>query len=292
MKQLFKRIIKSARFITAGSNMTNSNPQETPDQKPGALNSYVLSKPSNQNVVDIFQGEWSSQLPDELNASTTPGQALLFSDPRIAWAEEVFNCFADWRILELGPLEAGHSYMFQSRNAREVISIEANTRAFLKCLCIKEMLKLDKVTIKLGDFVSFLKEDSSEYSMVCASGVLYHMEKPVELLELISKVSRRVFIWTHYYDESVISKIDRFSHKFSSVTSFEHNGVSYEGSVQSYKNALNWQGFCGGPKVTSKWLTRDSIIKALRQFGFTDIHIGFDQPDHVNGPAFAICASK
>ena len=47
--------------------------------------------------------------------------------------------------------------MFQNRNAKRIISIEANTHAFLKCLCIKDILNLDRVEFKLGDFMPFLK---------------------------------------------------------------------------------------------------------------------------------------
>jgi hypothetical protein len=256
------------------------------------LDAYVLKEPNNQNILDIFKGEWSSQLPDNHSLMTQPGTAKLFEDDRVTWAEEFFGNFTNWRILELGPLEGGHSYMFQNKNANKVISIEANTRAFLKCLCIKEILKLDRVEFKLGDFMSFLKKDHSKYDLVFASGVLYHMEEPIELLELISKVSDKIFLWTHYYDEDIISKRNELAHKFKPVSSFDYDGVSYEYATQSYKKALNWQGFCGGPKQVSKWLTRDSIIKALRQFGFVDIQINFNQPDHQNGPAFAICAKK
>lgn len=261
-------------------------------QKMEILDAYVLEEPSNQNILDIFKGEWSSQLPDNHSLITHPGTVKLFEDSRVAWAEECLGNFANWKILELGPLEGGHSYMFQNRKASKVISIEANTRAFLKCLCIKEVLKLDRVEFKLGDFMSFLKKEDSKYDMVFASGVLYHMEEPIELLELISKVSEKAFIWTHYYDEDLISRRGGLAHKYKPVVSFDYNGVTYEYSVQSYKNALSWQGFCGGPQPVSKWLTRESILKALRQFGFVDIQINFDQPDHPHGPAFAICAKK
>ncbi len=256
------------------------------------LDAYVLNAPNDQNVLDIFKGEWSSKLPDNFRLVTQPGTAALFEDGRVVWAEEVFGNFTNWKILELGPLEGGHSYMFQNRGANKIISIEANTRAFLKCLCIKEILKLDRVEFKLGDFMSFLRKDDSKYDMVFASGVLYHMEEPIELLKMISKVSDKTLIWTHYYDENIISKRDNIAHKFSHVRSFEYDGVSYEYSAYAYKSALNWSGFCGGPKPVSKWLTRDSIIKALRQFEFIDIQINFDAPDHPNGPAFALCAKK
>ncbi|MGX2041182.1 class I SAM-dependent methyltransferase [Methylocaldum sp. MU1018] len=256
------------------------------------LDTYVLTEPSIQNVLDIFKGEWSSKLPDNFGLVTQPGTAGLFEDIRIAWAEQIFGNLSDWKVLELGPLEGGHSYMLQHRNANKVISIEANTRAFLKCLCIKEIFNLDRVEYKLGDFMSFLEKDNSRYDLVVASGVLYHMEDPIKLLKLISRVSDRLFIWTHYYDQKIISSREELSHKFSPVSSFEYDGVIYESSTQSYKDALAWSGFCGGPKPVSRWLTRESIIKALEQFGFADIQINFDHLDHPNGPAFAICAKK
>ncbi len=256
------------------------------------LDAYVLTEPSAQNVLDIFKGEWSSRLPDEFGLITEPGTARLFEDERVEWAEETFGSFSNWKILELGPLEGGHSYMFQSRNARKVVAIEANTRAFLKCLCIKEILNLDRVEFKLGDFMSFLEKNTSKYDMVFASGVLYHMEEPIKLLKLISKAAERLFIWTHYYDNSLISDRKELRHKFSPISLLEYDGVLYEYSTQSYKESLNWLGFCGGPKPVSKWLTRDSIIKALKHYGFKDIKIGFDHQGHPNGPAFAICAQK
>jgi len=256
------------------------------------LDAYVLAEPNNQNVLDIFQGEWSSKLPDNCALDTQPGTAKLFEDNRIVWAEETFGGFTDWEILELGPLEGGHSYMFQTRGAKKIVSIEANTRAFLKCLCIKEIFKLDRVEFKLGDFVSFLENANSKYDIVFASGVLYHMKDPIKLLELISRVCDRLFIWTHYYDKEIIINREELRHKFSPISSFVYNGVSYEYSIQSYKDALTWSGFCGGSQPVSKWLTRDSIIKALKEFGFTDIQINFDQLDHPNGPAFALCTQK
>jgi hypothetical protein len=216
----------------------------------------------------------------------------LFEDDRILWAEQFFGGFSGWTILELGPLEGGHSYMFQNRNAQKVIAIEANTRAFLKCLCIKEILKLDRVEFKLGDFMSFLENSNSKYDMVFASGVLYHMEEPVRLIKLISAVTDRLFVWTHYYEQSVILAKKELKRKFGLVMPVEYDAMSYECAEHKYSDALNWIGFCGGPKPISRWLTRNSIIKALTRYGFSDLQINFDQIDHPNGPAFAICAQR
>jgi hypothetical protein len=256
------------------------------------LDLYVTTTPTTQNILELFQGDWSSQLPKQYGLTTSPGTAGLFEDGRVEWTEKVFGSFNNWKILELGPLEGGHSYMFQKRGACKVVAIEANTRAFLKCLCVKEVFNLDKVEFKLGDFMPFLRADNSTYDMVFASGVLYHMEEPVELLKLMAKTANRVFIWTQYYDEKIVKSREDLAPKFSPLTSFEYDGVTYEGATQAYMDALEWSGFCGGPKPVSKWLTKDSILKALRHYGFNDIQINFDAPLHQNGPAFALCAKK
>jgi hypothetical protein len=256
------------------------------------LDEYVQSAPSKQNVLDIFKDEWSSALPASSGLETKPGFAGLFEDGRIVWALETLAIPPGSRILELGPLEGGHSYMLQNAGAREVISIEANTRAFLKCLCVKELFDLDRVRFLLGDFVEYLREDRSQYDAVIASGVLYHMEQPLELLELISRATRKVMLWTHYYDRDVITRSRHLAHKFTPLKSFEHAGVTYERSTQSYKEALGWAGFCGGTETTSTWLSRDSIIRALTAFGFTKITVNFEDPGHQHGPAFALCAEK
>ena len=139
----------------------------------------------------------------------------------------------------------------------------------------------------------FLEKETEQYDLLFASGVLYHMEEPLKLLNLISKVADKVFVWTHYYNREVIMARRDLKRRFSSIKSLKYNGVSYEYSNQSYNNALaSIPGFCGGSQAGSKWLTRDSIIKALQQFGFKDLQINFEQVDHPNGPAFAICAQK
>ncbi len=256
------------------------------------LNAHVHTAPSSQNVLDIFEGEWASQLPRQYKLTTRPGTARLLEDSRIIWAEKTLGSFADWKVLELGPLEGGHAYMLQKRNARSVTSVESNTRAFLKCLAIKEVLGLDRVQFKLGDFMAFLRQEQRSFDLVVASGVLYHMQEPVELLKLISKVTRRVFLWTHYYDESIFSQSRIRSRKFGALQSFEYEGVCYEYAKQTYGKLLDRPGFCGGSRATSRWLSRPSIMRALAHYGFADIEINFDKPDHPNGPAFAICAKK
>src|SRR6187549_1828057 len=101
---------------------------------------YVTSPPSGQNAIDIFKGEWSSQFPPEAG-EIQAGQWKLFEDTRLAWGLGRLGGIDGGNVLELGPLEAGHTYMLERAGAASVVAVEANTRAYLKCLIVKEILQ-------------------------------------------------------------------------------------------------------------------------------------------------------
>jgi hypothetical protein len=143
------------------------------------LDQYELRYPADQNIVDLFDGEWSSAFPQESGLNARPGTAALFADSRVDWAIQVFGGIRNREILELGPLEGGHTYMFHQHGVKSSISIEANTRAFLKCLCVKELFGLHAAQFRLGDFISFMERSDKKYDVTFASGVLYHMEDPL-----------------------------------------------------------------------------------------------------------------
>lgn len=268
--------------------MDSDSRTETGGPTSSILDAYVMSRPTSQNIVDIFQGEWSSMMPEAAGAVSEPGFADVFNDPKVAWAEEMLGGFSAQDVVEFGPLEGGHSYMLQQRNARRVVAIEANTRAFLKCLCVKEILGLDRVSFLLGDFLEPLGQHERRYDIALASGVLYHMEDPMRLLVRLSELADRVFIWTHYFDQEILT--EKYPGKFEEPTEATYGDFVYTASRQSYEAALEWNGFCGGAAPQSLWFTRQSLIDALRFVGYSNVVEGFDAPDHPHGPSLALCA--
>jgi hypothetical protein len=96
------------------------------------LDFYADTEPNAQSTVDIFKGEWLSVLPGGLNS----GWADLFNVSRVAWPNSLFN-ISGKSVLELGPLEGGHSFALHHIGAATITAVEANSRAFLKCLIIK-----------------------------------------------------------------------------------------------------------------------------------------------------------
>lgn len=256
------------------------------------LDRYITSFPCEQNALDIFKNEWASRLPEPF-AQLAAGNIPLFEDGRINWCVKSLGGIQGQTILELGPLEAGHTYMLEKKGAASILSIEANTRAYLKCLIIKEILDLKRAKFICGDFVKYLQNCATKFDVCIASGVLYHMTNPVELLSLISQVTDKIFIWTHYYDRDLLAaNPHKIAKKFPSSISAEYNGFKHTLYRYEYLTALADPGFCGGSQAFSYWMSRGDILAALEYLGFNEIRINFEKPDHPNGPSFAVLAIR
>jgi len=278
------------RLRSSVSEQTASPVAEASPLATGILDEYIRSPPSGEAAINIFRGEWSSKLPPPYDSCT--GTSSLFDDARITWAETLLNGFEGLRILELGPLEAGHTTMLERAGAASIKAIEANSRSFLKCLIVKELLGLQRSSFLHGDFMEYLPNTPDRYDLCVASGVLYHMRDPVEALRLIGGVSDTILLWTHYFDEEAVMKRPELVAKFSSRASKNMGEFGYDEYRYEYGDALNWQGFCGGSSSYSNWLSRDAIIWVLQNLGFDSIEIEFDDLNHQNGPAFAVLARR
>ncbi len=255
------------------------------------LDAYVKTLPSPQNALDLFKGEWSSKLPSKYH-DLDAGPIGLFEDIRVSWALQVFGGCEGQNVLELGPLEGGHTYMMEQAGAVSITAIEANSRAFLKCLIVKEILALKNANFLLGDFISFLTSNSTAFDICLASGVLYHMTNPVELIALIANHTDKMLLWTHYYAQDRIAQIPAYEKRFAPGVAREYEGFRHTIYPQAYKDGLTCAGFCGGSEEFSNWMSREDIILCCQHFGFKNIEINFEQPDHPNGPSFTIAASK
>jgi hypothetical protein len=262
-----------------------------------AMTEFVREAADDNNAIRLFDGDWASYLPP--SGQETPGATRaatgtvpLFTDEKIVWAAQEFGGLQGKRILELGPMEGGHSYLLQKLGAGSVLSMEANRQAFLKCLIVKNMYNLDRVTFLLGDFIEWMKTSSERFDACIASGVLYHMMNPMELISLVSRRTDCVYFWTHYYDEKLVALNPSVAPVMGKKTRVTVDGFSHDLYAHSYKGTLDLTLFLGGLAVGSSWMTRDDILNGLRHFGFNDVRVAFDTPNHPGGPAFSIAARR
>ncbi len=223
-------------------------------------------------------------------AALKAGDLSMFEDGRIAWGLSQLGGVKDQSVLELGPLEGGHSYMFERAGAASVLAIEANPRAYLKCLVVKEILSLTRTRFLCGNFLEYLRNDPPHCDAACASGVLYHMLEPVELIARLSKVTDRLFLWTHYYDAQLLQpkQLKRFTEQYER----KYSGFSSRVFRYNYWGSLGMRRFCGGAHAYAHWMRRDDIVACLEHFGFNSIQTAFETSDHPDGPAFALVALR
>lgn len=247
-------------------------------------------EPSNQNLVDLFQGQWSSVLPPYLGAKSG-GHANLHEDDRIRWAGEKLGGFEQSSVLELGPLEAAHTAILERHGASSITGVEANAGAYMRCLVMKEMLDLKRSRFLLGDFVEYLRKTDEVFDMGIACGVLYHLRNPVEAIHLLSKHVRSLFVWTHYFDESLVNANQAVAEKFGGSRRVKYLNFEHTIHAYGYGIALDWDGFCGGGAETTNWMERAELLQAFEYFGFTKV-AERAEPDHVNGPATWLAFKK
>ena len=249
----------------------------------------VSEAPSRQNVVDVFKGEWSSILP----GLESGGHADLFADLRITLLEQHLGPVRGARVLELGPLEGGHSYMLAQLGAASVTAVEANPRAFLRLLCVKELFGLTAVTPLLGDFMPMLRHlKPGAYDVALASGVLYHMTEPLVLLDLVARCADRLCLWTHVYDPELVP-LRADADLFDAPGPVTLGDFSCSGAIRRYPvDALAWRGFSGGAEPYATWLTREGILGFLDARGYRTVDVELDHHNHPNGPALAIYARR
>lgn len=251
--------------------------------------------PSDQNALDLFESEWASQ-PPSTHSQLTAGETPLFDDPRIHWAQEhlvamgLAGGFIGRDVLELGPLEAGHTYLLDSLEPKSITSVEANGRAYLKCLIAKEVFGISRARFLLGDCLEYLRTTNSHYEIGVACGILYHMTKPVELLELLARRCDALFLWTVFYDPDFIVEHPGPAAMFSDAIPMEHDGFKYTVHRYEYGPLLDSNAFSGGGEPFSHWMEKSDIVDALRRFGFTKVDC--EEQPNINGTALMLAARK
>jgi len=289
MSASFKSLL--SRLSSWVSNTATQNAGSAKEDKvnAGVFAQFEMRQPSHQNAIDAIPG-WSSSFPvSGLQAGNIP----LFQDGRILSALNAYGSLEGAEVLEVGPLEAMHTFILNKQRPANIDAIEANQSCFLRCLVTKEILKLDKASFYLGDIQKWLQSTQKTYDFALASGVLYHMPDPGEFLHLLSKRANALFIWTHFFDESAMPPSDVRRRPFSGKIELRSvAGMELHYHERSYQNADQNASFCGGMKDRHFWLERSEIISLLERLGYSKIEIQAIDNNHPGGPCFSVFARR
>jgi hypothetical protein len=229
---------------------------------------FELRFPTAQNAVDLVP-QWTSLFP--ASAGVSAGTMNLFNDVRITWALEKFGQdLAGKKVLELGPLEGGHTTMLTQRGAT-VDAIEASQIAYVKCLIVKEILQIKNARFHLGDCIQWAEKAPQRYDLVVACGVLYHMEDPMRLLKALAGLTDNLYLWTVYVDDPKL--------KPTKVENLGDLPVRMYGVPYGPKDV----GFTGGAPAMAHWTQKADILGALSWLGFDHIEVAHDRPEWESG---------
>jgi SAM-dependent methyltransferase len=254
---------------------------------------YELRSPHPQNALDLMRGSWVGSLPPALGLSAGT-RSDLWDDARIRWLADTLGGLQGRDVLELGPLEAAHTAALLQAGARSVLAIEANRQAFLKCLIVKELCGLRDASFLLGDFMGFFANDARRWPLIVASGVLYHMADPLQLLQALAERTDTLFLWTHVIDDAAMPQGDTRRDLVAGVENVAWRGraLRYHRRVPYGPGQQDDPIFCGGLVHAPAWMERDALLQVLGMLGFNDLRIAHEQPDHPAGPALSILARR
>lgn len=228
-----------------------------------------------QNAVNLFSGTWKNGLPAEYSYLKAGDDNMFERDSRPSWVDQKLpGGLRSKVVIELGPFEAYQTYLLERLGATVNYSIESNSVNFLKCLLVKNILGL-KAQFLLGDFTGFLESHQGTCDLIWASGVLYHQTHPLALLKSISKVSNGIFLWTHFFQDQMLSVLSPdlrsgFVEDKNITASLDGFNCLYHYrsyGIENYSNNIPgyWEG---GSQEHSFWLELDDIRTFLDLCGY------------------------
>ena len=121
----------------------------------------------------------------DASAGSAPGRRLVDLLVQNRWALGVWIGGVACLVTMLLPTDSPARVALV--NGASVVAVESNTRAYLKCLVVKELLDLQRCHFLLGDFVPYLQETPERFELLLASGVLYHSPDPLAMLALLGE---------------------------------------------------------------------------------------------------------
>jgi hypothetical protein len=217
------------------------------------------------------------------------GEFAAFEDERMQWALPRLGIEGK-TVLELGPLEGGHTWMIEQAGASGVTAVEANQRAFLKCLVTREVMGMTRSRFLHGDVTEYLRSTDDAFHACVASGILYHLRDPVELISLLADRAERLFVWTHYYDAERMTRRQR--RRFGRPVEARVGGFEHTLHARAYGAGRRFRGFPGGSGREANWLSRQGLLDSLAHFGWEVEELAFDKPLDEAGPSLALLAVR
>jgi len=202
---------------------------------------------------------------------------------------------ASIRVADLGCLEGGYTVAF-ARNGYNALGIEAREENLAKCRFIKDQLKLDNLTFVKEDVKKM--ERFGQFDVIFCSGLLYHLDKPAEFINLIGKLATKMVIIQTHYAQPIDNYYDNKSKAFLNRVKWKLIGhqplkVNYNLSTLTTNEGKKGRWFYEYEEETSRaeiehnlkaafsnrrsfWLTKRELLKTIKEAGFSIVYEQYD----------------
>lgn len=176
-------------------------------------------------------------------------------------------------VLDLGCLEGGFSIELGRRGAKRVLGLEYRDASVQRCNLARDLIGLDTVEFACADIMTGSLADGEQFDIVLATGILYHVDRPDELLRSMhATCTDFALIDTH------IAARDRITHGCSEEAQLTTpTGETYLGrwfkefdadASDSERDQMLW---ASSTNATSFWPYEDELVRMLHAAGFTDV---------------------
>jgi hypothetical protein len=232
-----------------------------------------------QNALAIFP-RWVTAFHHDGRTYGAPEPLISDQDQRIAMLDGL-EPVRGRSVLEIGPLEGGHSKQMLDLGAEQVVAIESNPEAYLKCLAVKSALGLDHAHFVYGDCNQVIARQVAagrSFDICSAVGVIYHFSNPLESIRILCSAAPVTYIWTHVASDR--------QPRGAWTTLTDGSGKTYQGRVNHYPRGAH----LGGIDATATWLTESSLVAAFESHG-REVQI-LDRQDHPHGDAVTAIAKR
>jgi SAM-dependent methyltransferase len=164
------------------------------------------------------------------------------------------------RVVDLGCLEGGYTVEL-ARLGFESLGIEVRQSNFENCQRVKEGIDLPNLSFACDDVHNLAQYGVFDVIFCC--GLLYHLDKPRQFVELMAQLCRRaIIIDTHVADLQPNAKF-----LLSEITENEGwAGRWYSEGDDRERHDAKWSSWSN---QKSFWLMKRDLMQGLSQAGFT-----------------------
>jgi len=180
-------------------------------------------------------------------------------------------------ILELGSCEGVMTVQLASL-CRKVVAIEVRPRNIAAALIRGFLHGVTNCELRMAD-VRYIDGRIGKFDILFHSGLLYHLDNPIDHLFKVRDVSDFLFLDTHY-------GVDDQPH-------LEPTTLAFAGEVYDayFYKEYGWADKFSGVEEHSIWLSRESLLRALNNVGFRQIKI-VSEFQTARGPRIHIVAKR